>query len=92
MKGQPAFTFSFSRKDEDGEVDDGCIADLFAKKYNTLYNSVSYDPSELRKIHDTVDAIITFPKYASHAFTTYVISAEFGVTYLYPLLRQYQML
>ena len=30
--------------------------------------------------------------YASHAFTTYVISAEFGVTYLYPLLRQYQML
>ena len=30
--------------------------------------------------------------YASHAFTTYVISAEFGVTYLYPLLRQYQIL
>ena len=29
--------------------------------------------------------------YASHAFTTYVISAEFGVTYLHPLLRQYQM-
>ena len=42
----------------DGEVDDGCIADLFANKYKTLYNSVSYDPSELRKIHDTVDAII----------------------------------
>ena len=42
----------------DGEVDDGCIADLFANKYNTLNNSVSYDPSELRKIHDTVDAII----------------------------------
>ena len=34
----------------------------------------------------------TFPIYASHAFTTYVISAEFGVTYLYPLLRQYKML
>ena len=36
----------------------------------------------------------TFPIFASHAFTTYVISAEFGVnlTYLYPLLRQYQML
>ena len=33
-----------------------------------------------------------FPIYASHAFTTYVMSAEFGVTYLYPLLRQYQML
>ena len=28
----------------------------------------------------------TFPIYASHAFTTYVISAEFGVTYLYPRL------
>ena len=42
----------------DGEVDDGCIADLFANKYKTLYNSVSYDPTELRKIHDTVDAII----------------------------------
>ena len=42
----------------DGEVDDGCIADLFANKYKTLYNSVSYDPSELRNIHDTVDAII----------------------------------
>ena len=26
--------------------------------YKALYNSVSYDPSELRKIHDTVDAII----------------------------------
>ena len=42
----------------DGEFDDGCIADLFANKYNTLYNSVPYDPSELRKMHDTVDAII----------------------------------
>ena len=42
----------------DGEVDDGCIADLFANKYKTLYNSVSYDPTELRKIHHTVDAII----------------------------------
>ena len=42
----------------DGEVDDGCIADLFANKYKTLCNSVSYDPTELRKIHDTVDAII----------------------------------
>ena len=31
----------------DGEVDDGCIADLFANKYKTLYNSVSYDPTEL---------------------------------------------
>ena len=30
--------------------------------------------------------------YASHAFTTYGISAEFGVTSLYPLLRQYKML
>ena len=30
--------------------------------------------------------------YASHAFTTYVISAEFGVTYLYPLLRHFPML
>ena len=39
----------------DGEVDDGCIADLFANKYKALYTSVSYDPSELRKIHDTVD-------------------------------------
>ena len=28
----------------DGEVDDGCIADLFANKYKTLqYNSVSYN-------------------------------------------------
>ena len=35
-----------------------CIADLFANKYKTLYNSVSYDPAELRKMHDTVDAII----------------------------------
>ena len=43
----------------DGEVDDGCIADLFANKYKTLYNSVSYDPTELRKIHDTVDAILS---------------------------------
>ena len=34
----------------------------------------------------------TFSIYASHAFTTYVISAEFGVTYLYPLLRQYQII
>ena len=34
----------------DGEVDAGCIADLFANKYKTLYNSVSYDPYELRKI------------------------------------------
>ena len=34
----------------------------------------------------------TFIIYASHAFTTYVISAEFGVTYLYPLLRQYHIL
>ena len=42
----------------DGEVNDGCIADLFANKYKTLYNSVSYDPTELRQIHDTVDAII----------------------------------
>ena len=42
----------------DGEVDDGCIADLFANTYNTLYNSVSCDPSELRQIHDTIDAII----------------------------------
>ena len=25
----------------DGEVDDGCIADLFANKYKTLYHSVS---------------------------------------------------
>ena len=24
----------------DGEVDDGCIADLFANAYKTLYNSV----------------------------------------------------
>ena len=31
---------------------------IFFYKYTTLYNSVSYDPSELRKIHDTVDAII----------------------------------
>ena len=34
----------------------------------------------------------TFPMYASHAFTTYVIYAEFVVTYLYPPLRQCQML
>ena len=40
----------------------------------------------------TLASTNTFPIYASHAFTTYVISAEFGVTYLYPLLRQYQML
>ena len=50
----------------DGEVDDGCIVDLFANKYKTLYNSVSYDPSELRKIHDTVDAIILDNSETSH--------------------------
>ena len=33
-----------------GEVYDSCIADIFANKYKTLYNSVSYDPTELRKI------------------------------------------
>ena len=32
------------------------------------------------------------PIYASNAFTTYVISAEFGVAHLYPLLRQYQII
>ena len=42
----------------DCEDDDGCIADLFANKYKTLYNCVSYDPAELRKIHDTVGAVI----------------------------------
>ena len=31
---------------------------IFLPISNTLYNPVSYDPSELRKIHDTVDAII----------------------------------
>ena len=40
----------------------------------------------------TLASTNTFPIYASHAFTTYVISAEFSVTYLYPLLRQYKML
>ena len=39
----------------------------------------------------TLASTNTFPIYASHAFTTYVISAEFGVTYLYPLLRQYSL-
>ena len=33
----------------DGEVDDCCIADLFANKYKILHNSVSYDLTNLRK-------------------------------------------
>ena len=33
-----------------------CCSFLYNKMY--IYNSVSYDPTELRKIHDTVDAII----------------------------------
>ena len=39
----------------------------------------------------TLASTNTFPIYASHDFTTYVISAAFGVTYLYPLLRQYRL-
>ena len=38
----------------------------------------------------TLASTNTFPIYASNAVTTYVISAEIGVTYLYPQLRQYQ--
>ena len=54
-------------------------------------------PSDsVRNLGVVFDSDFSFHKhvsiYASHAFTTYVISAEFGVTYLYPLLRQYQML
>ncbi len=33
----------------------------------------------------TLASTNTFPIYANHAFTTYVISAEFGVIYLYPI-------
>ena len=55
-------------------------------------------PSDsVRNLGVVFDSDFSFHKhvstiYASQAFTTYVISTEFGVTYLYPLLRQYQML
>ena len=42
----------------DGEVDDGCIADLFANKLKHSITMLAYDPTNLRKIHDTVDAIV----------------------------------
>ena len=60
-----------------------------------LANDISPSDSVLGVIFDSDFSShkhISNKKYASHAFTTYVISAEFGVTYLYPLLRQYQIL
>ena len=61
-----------------------------------LDNDISPSDS-VRNLGVIFDSDFSFHKhisniYASHAFTTYVISAEFGVTYLYPLLRQYQIL
>ena len=50
----------------------------------------------VRNLGVVFDSDFSFHKHvsndASHAFTTYVNSAEFGVTCLYPLLRQYKML
>ena len=63
---------------------------MFVRQYEIVCaNDAGRAP---RKYPAAAIAMDTFPIYASHAFTTYVISAEFGVTYLYPLLRQYQML
>ena len=70
------------------------LSDHFPVKL--LDNDISPSDS-VRNLGVIFDSDFSFHKhisniYASHAFTTYVISAEFGVTYLYPLLRQYQIL
>ena len=58
-----------------------------------LENDITPSDS-VRNLGVIFDSDFSFQKhcYASNAFTTYVISAEFSVTYLYPLLRQYPML
>ena len=42
----------------DEEVDEKRIADVFANKYRHLYNSVSYDPYEMKNVKNDVDARI----------------------------------
>ena len=60
-----------------------------------LDNDISPSDS-VRNLGVIFDSDFSFHKHISNMqvmlFTTYVISAEFGVTYLYPLLRQYQIL
>ena len=43
----------------DGETDDVRIANVFACKYNALYNCVSYDSNDLNAIKREIDTAIT---------------------------------
>ena len=42
----------------DGSCDEGSIADVFAQKYRTMYNGVSYDDRGLAAIRETLDECI----------------------------------
>ncbi len=42
----------------DGEIGDNNIADVFADKYQTLYNSVSYDSDNMNNLLDSLNTMI----------------------------------
>ena len=52
----------------DGVSDSHDIANNFAKKYDALYNSVSYDETEMIKLNSDIDMLIQskFPSNMSH--------------------------
>ena len=57
----------------DGETDPYKVADIFADKYKNLYNSVSYDGSEMEELVNHIDTLVS--NFISSHINTYHINS-----------------